>query len=121
MENAYKNQTPKTGKSLFKRMDRFPMLDQVFEQGIPLKFLPKLVFIIFLIILYIGYSHQVERTFREITKLEREIEDLRVDYTTLKADYMYASKQSEVARRVSPLGLIESTKPPHKIMIKTPK
>jgi outer membrane murein-binding lipoprotein Lpp len=37
------------------------------------------------------------RATRKIDKLQTEVEDLRADYTTLKADIMYASKQSEVA------------------------
>jgi hypothetical protein len=46
------------------------------------------------------------------------VEDLRADYTTLKSDVMFASKQSEVARRVKPLGLKESLNPPFKIVVK---
>jgi hypothetical protein len=45
------------------------------------------------------------------------VEDLRADFTTLKADVMFSSKQSEVARRVKPLGLKESVKPPYKIIV----
>mgnify|MGYP001796119542 FL=1 len=49
--------------------------------------------------------------------MKKEIEDLRADYTTLKADYMYASKQSEVAKKVEKLGIKESLRPPEKITI----
>ena len=40
------------------------------------------------------------------------MEDLRADYTTLKADFMYESKQSEVAKRAEKLGLKESKESP---------
>ena len=39
------------------------------------------------------------------------------DYTTLKADLMFSSKQSEVARKVKPYGLKESLTPPYKIVV----
>ena len=49
--------------------------------------------------------------------MQVEVEDLRADYTTLKADLMFASKQSEVARQVSEIGLKESLKPPYKVVV----
>jgi hypothetical protein len=54
---------------------------------------------------------------RSISQLEREVEDLRADYTTLKSDYMFASKQAEISRRVARLGLYESKQPPQKILM----
>ena len=59
----------------------------------------------------------LEKTTRQIDRTQTEVEDLRADYTTLKADVMFASKQSEVARRVKDLGLKESSKPPFKIVV----
>ncbi|MCS6975318.1 MAG: FtsL-like putative cell division protein, partial [Cyclobacteriaceae bacterium] len=50
--------------------------------------------------------------------LQAEVEDLRADYITAKSELMYASKQSEVARKVAPLGLKESLVPPFKIVLK---
>jgi len=46
-----------------------------------------------------------------------EVEDLRADFTTLKAELMFASKQSEVAKKVKEQGLEESMSPPYKIEI----
>jgi len=46
-----------------------------------------------------------------------EVEENRADYTSMKADYMFASKQSEVARRVNEFGLKENKMPPYKIII----
>ena len=87
-----------------------------FDQGIPLQFMPQMFFLTFLLIFYIGNKHFAERTIRNINQIESEVEDLRADYTTLKADYMFASKQSEVARRVEKLKLVESKTPPFKII-----
>ena len=90
-------------------------MEAVFEDGLPVKYLPYVLFLVFLGLFYIGNSHYSDKTNRKINKLEREVEDLRADYTTLKADYMLAGKQSEVAKKVKELGLFESQEPPHKI------
>lgn len=54
---------------------------------------------------------------RQIDRLEDEVEDLRADVTTLEANYMFSSKQSEVAKKVKQLGLEESKEPPAKIIV----
>ena len=87
-------------------------------EGIPLKYIPQILFVTALIIFYIGNNHYAEKTTRKIEKLETEVEELRADYTSLKADYMYSSKQSEVAERVSELGLEENEVPPVKIIVR---
>ncbi|MCO6358258.1 hypothetical protein BXY85_0958 [Roseivirga pacifica] len=87
------------------------------ETGFPVKYLPKVLFAVLLGVCYVWNSHYAERTTREIDRLEDEVEDLRADVTTLEADYMFSSKQSEVARRVQQLGLEESKEPPIKIIV----
>ncbi|MFN4945187.1 MAG: FtsL-like putative cell division protein, partial [Chryseotalea sp.] len=52
-----------------------------------------------------------------INHIQAEVEDLRADYTTLKSDLMFASKQSEVAKKVNNLGLKESLTPPTKVVV----
>jgi len=102
-------------KNLFSIMERLVRVDRFFENGLPLKYLPNVLFTILLIIFYIGYNHYADKNARNINKLEIEVEDLRAHYTTLKAQYMYSRLQSEVQKRVKPLGLIESKKPPYKL------
>jgi Bacteriodetes cell division protein (FtsL-like) len=92
-------------------------LETYFEDGFPVKYLPKILFGMFLSLVYISNTHYAEKTTRAINKAQSEVEDLRADFTTLKADVMFASKQSEVARRVKALGLKESMKPPFKIIV----
>jgi hypothetical protein len=106
-----------TGWSLFSLLDRFTGLDGLFREGLPVRFLPKLLFAMLLILLYIGNTHYGNRMNRNIQRLKQETEDLRADYTTLKSDYMEASKQSEVARKVAAIGLVESSSPPFRIAV----
>ncbi|GAA4494006.1 hypothetical protein GCM10023172_03420 [Hymenobacter ginsengisoli] len=106
-----------TGWSLFSLLDRFTGLDGLFREGLPVRYLPKLLFGMLLVLLYIGNTHYGNRMNRNIQRLKQETEDLRADYTTLKSDYMEASKQSEVARKVAAIGLVESSSPPFRIAV----
>jgi hypothetical protein len=105
------------GKSLFSGFERRLKLESYFEEGFPVKYLPKILFVLALALVYIGNTHYAEKTTRAINRAQSEVEDLRADFITLKADLMFASKQSEVARRVKPMGLKESIKPPYKIEV----
>jgi cell division protein FtsL len=105
------------GKSLFSGLEKRMKLETYFEEGFPVQYLPKILFVLGLSLLYIGNTHYAEKTTRAINKANSEVEDLRADFITLKADLMFAGKQSEVARRVKPLGLKESLKPPFKIEV----
>jgi hypothetical protein len=107
----------KKGSSVFSKMEGMVNLEGLFEDGLPVKYLPKIMYVVVLIIFYIGNNHYAEKTIRKIDKTKIAVEDLRADYTTLKANYMFASKQSEVAKRVTSIGLKESMKPPYKIII----
>lgn len=111
---------PKGGKdnSLFSKVEKLFKLDNYFETGIPVKYFPVTMYITLLGIFYIANSHYAEKTTRSIDRLKTEVEDLRAEYTTLKANQMLSEKQSEVARRVKKLGLQESLQPPQKILIK---
>jgi hypothetical protein len=119
-ENKFKvhSKQERNGSSLFSRMERALKLESLFEEGFPVAHLPKILFVFLLGLIYIGNTHFAEKTIRKINNLQTEVEDLRADYTTLKADLMFSSKQSEVAKRVKNLGLKESLQPPKKILVK---
>ncbi|MEM6524026.1 MAG: FtsL-like putative cell division protein [Bacteroidota bacterium] len=115
--NTFKLKEETSKGSLFSRLERLIKLEGVFAYGLPLKYLPYVLFVTAVGIFYIGNSHYAEKNIRKIDALKKEIEDLRADYTDLKADYMYASKQSEVAKKVEKLGVKESLRPPEKIVV----
>ena len=105
------------GFSVFSGIERKLKLESYFEEGFPVYYLPKILFVMVLALIYIGNTHYAEQTVRKINLIQVEVEDLRADYTTLKADLMFGSKQSEVARKVKPLGLKESLIPPYKVVV----
>ena len=105
------------GTSIFHLLDRYTKVDSIFQDGLPVKYLPYVLYIMGITLFYIGNTHYAEKTIRKIDRTKSETEDLRADYTTLKSDYMEASKQSEVARKVAPAGIIESSSPPYQIVV----
>ncbi len=116
-ENTYKLPRKEEKGGFFGLVHRFLRMDSSIDEVIHVRFLPQILFLAFLCVLYIGNRHYTDKKVRAIAKLEEQVEDLRADYTTLKAEFMYESKQSEVAKRAATLGLKESTKSP--VLIKT--
>lgn len=119
IKNSYriKKEGQQSGPSFFSFIEQKLRMEELFEEGVPSKYLPHVLFVAALIIFYIGNNHYAEKTIRKIEKAQVEVEELRADYTSLKADYMFASKQSEVAKKVEKIGLEESKTPPHKIVV----
>ena len=105
------------GPAIFSGLERKLKLENYFEEGFPVKYLPKILFVMMLLLLYISNTHHAEKTVRRLDHVQTEVEELRADYTTLKSALMFASKQSEVARKVKHIGLKESSNPPTKIEI----
>lgn len=105
------------GTSVFSGLEKKLKLETYFEEGFPVQYVPKILFVMVLGLLYIGNTHHAEKTVRKINNIQAEVEDLRADYTTLKSDLMFSSKQSEVARKVKAFGLKESLTPPHKVVV----
>lgn len=111
-KNTYKSQKK---RGLFTYLEEKVSPNGTFFQGLPGRYMPRLLFLFVLGIFYVGNTHYHEKLAREIAHLERETAGLRVDYTTLQAGYMFDSKQSEVAKRVADMGLVETTRPPQKV------
>lgn len=117
-DNTFKIKKGNSEKtSLFSLIGSKLKVDSLFEKGLPAKYIPHTLFLTAIGIFYIGNNHWAEKTIRKIDKTRIEVEEYRADYTSLKADYMFASKQSEVARKVNKIGLKESHTPPNKIVI----
>lgn len=123
-ENKFKVQAKEvksgggSGSSMFSGIEKKLKLETYFEEGFPVQYVPKILFVMILGLFYIGNTHHAEKTVRKINNIQAEVEDLRADYTTLKSDLMFSSKQSEVAKRVKAYGLKESLTPPHKVVVK---
>lgn len=111
-ENTYRLPQEEEKAGFFSMLNNFLRIDSSIGEVIHIRFLPQILFLAFLCLLYIGNRHFAEKKIRTINQLEVQVEDLRADFTTLKADYMYESKQSEVSKRAKKLGLEESKDSP---------
>ena len=84
------------------------------------KFIKQVPFILCLALLamvYIGNNYNAQKTAIAINKTRKEIEGLRYEYISTKANLMYISKQSEIIKRLGGSGLKEAIVPPEKIFI----
>jgi hypothetical protein len=79
--------------------------------------LPFLLFLSLLCMLYIANSHMAMKNIRNIDKLNKEVKELSWEYKSLKADLMFKSKLTEVAKQVDTLGIKELTEPPKRIVV----
>ena len=84
-----------------------------------IKLIPLGLFITLLTVAYIANNYWSIKSFREMYKLKKELKELRFEHITTKSDFMYSSKQSEVARKLDSLGVKESTVPPQKFFYKS--
>jgi hypothetical protein len=109
--------SPKKGWNLFAWMEEKLKVSELFGVGIPVNLVPPFLYAASIALIYIWSNHRAENTIRKIEKVQQEVEDLRADVTTLEAEYMLSSKQSEVARKIEPLGLQEIDEPPIKIKV----
>lgn len=95
---------------------------KLFAEGVVSKeaateMLPFLIFLAVLCMLYIANSHMAVKNIRNIDKLNKEVKELSWEYKSLKADLMFKSKLTEVAKKVDTLGIKELIEPPKKIIV----
>jgi len=84
-----------------------------------IKLIPLGLFATLLTVAYIANNYWSIKSYREMYGLKRELKELRFEHITTKSDFMYISKQSEVAKKLDSLGVKESTVPPQKFFYKS--
>lgn len=109
--------SPKATGNPFLLITKYFDLEKIVGIGVPVRYLPHSLFLTFLGVLHIANVHYSDRIGRKQAKMEAEVEELRANYTTFKASYMYQSKKVEVAKKVEKIQLIQGERPPYKIVI----
>ncbi|HPQ08689.1 MAG TPA: FtsL-like putative cell division protein [Bacteroidia bacterium] len=89
---------------------------QFLENEEVVKQVPYFGFLVLIGIIYIMNGNIADKKIRDINKLNKEIKELRSNYIITKSELMFLSKQTEVAKRVEPLGLKETTQQPYLIL-----
>ncbi len=94
-------------------------LDRLFGENNawPIRNIDRILWVTVLLIIYIGLTHNAERLVRRTQRTRTEVDELRAQYTTLQADFMKSAKQSELNKRMTPLGLTDSQTPPRKLVV----
>jgi cell division protein FtsL len=75
------------------------------------------LFMTLLAVLYIANGHTADRTIRRINKTQSELKELQYEYKTLKSEVMFKSKESEVLKQATPLGLKITNEIPQRIQV----
>jgi hypothetical protein len=108
-----KKREPESSNAFFRKL----FVEGVVSKEAATEMLPFLIFLSVLCMLYIANSHMAVKNVRNIDKLNKEVKELSWEYKSLKADLMFKSKLTEVAKKVDTLGIKELTEPPKKIVI----
>ena len=85
---------------------------------LPTETLKRVIWVGFLGIFYIFVQHNYESFIKKIDKARNDMEEKRAAYISQKSRYMFASKQSEIAKKLTDNGLEENITPPTKIVVK---
>jgi hypothetical protein len=123
-QNTFKKKIKKgssskgSGKNIFTLIEEKLNVTGILGEGVPVHFAPPFFYAAILALIYIWSNHRAENMIRKIEITQQEVEDIRADVTTLEAEYMLSSKQSEVARKIAPFGIVEIDEPPVKIKMK---
>jgi len=82
------------------------------------KVVPIVVFLTALAVIYIAHKYWAEKSMLELTRLSKNIKDLKIEYISLKSDYMNKTKLSEIQKKSEYLGLKILTEPQKKMIVK---
>ncbi len=93
----------------------------VLEKERTFRLFPFLLFLSFLAFVYITNDFTLESKVREISRLQKEVKELRYEYISVKSNLITISKQSQLAKRLEKLGIKENKEPLKVIRIKVNK
>ncbi len=69
-------------------------------------------FCVFIMVSYIGYGYFAEKNLKDLAKSESDLQELKARNLSTHARLEQLKQQSQVARSIEELGLVESTSPP---------
>ena len=115
-KNTYKQDIPSQSVKL-PLLAPLPFIENV-RKGEFMQYLPKVLYITALCLVYIGNRHYMDRTIRYIDKLKLEVQDLRAEYMHAQSNYVLALRRKEIVARAKTLYLYESPIPPEVVSYK---
>ena len=79
------------------------------------------LFLALLAVVYIANGHMADKTLRDINATSKELTELQYEYKTLKSEMMFKSRETELVKAATPLGLKQSIEPPMRIVLEPGK
>jgi len=113
-------ETKSKGNKLTRGVSSF-MSGRFLTSETTMNYLPFVMFLAFLSLCYIANGYYAQSKDRELDKLNSELGELRTQYVIAKSKLMYLSKESEVTKAASNIGVKEAVVPPEKIVITNTK
>ncbi|WP_337042622.1 FtsL-like putative cell division protein [Emticicia sp. 17c] len=110
-------EAPPRKSGLFDRLNTWLTNRLNLGDTLPTETLKRIVWLGILCIFYIYMQHSYEGFIKKIEKSRSEMEERRAEYISQKSRYMFASKQSEIAKKLTDKGLEENITPPNKIVV----
>ncbi|MFH0761259.1 MAG: FtsL-like putative cell division protein [Bacteroidota bacterium] len=92
---------------------------KVLSKNTVLRQIPFILFVTALILFYIANQYKGEKIMRQIMGLEKEVKELRSEYSSTAFDRQQLSTQSEIIEMINAKGLplLEAKKPPYIIKL----
>lgn len=114
-----KGKSPEKGKALrvFARILAGILGGSILTRERVIRSIPYVFYIAILAMFYIANTYYAEKTIMESYRLRKEIKELRYEFVTTRSALMYESKQTQVAGRLEPAGVLESRVPPVKLIL----
>jgi Bacteriodetes cell division protein (FtsL-like) len=75
----------------------------------------KALWFFFLTFVYIFLQHRFDGMIRRLENTETQLQEARASYISYKSKYLFASKQSELEKKLEPMGFEKNGLPPFKI------
>ena len=89
------------------------------EERLTASVLSKVLWVVILTVIYIYFQHNFDRLIRKTDKAAKVVEEKRATYIYHKAKYLYASKQSEIEKKLEGRGFTNKQSPT-KILVQNP-
>lgn len=88
------------------------------DEKISMSTFKKVVWLMALTVVYIFFQHNFDSLIRKLNKADTQLNEQRAAFISHKSKYLYASKQSEVEKKLENRGFKTNQEPPIKIAIK---
>lgn len=88
--------------------------DVMHHEGVT-KNIPFMVYMVVLLIMYLGYGYYAENSLRDLMNSDTKLKEVKAEYVTSKSILEQKKLQSKIAESVASTGLVESLKSPYKI------